>query len=903
MGSDMQLSRRSFLKGGAGVAAAGVLSSGLLTNYTEIAFAEAPTEETSTIVRKGHCAGCFYAKCTQLYHVENGVITYVEGDPDGLYNDGKCCVRGAALPTRLYNPYRVKTPMKRTNPEKGQDIDPGWVEITWDEALDEIANRLIAIRKDNPNKFIYLPGFPSWHNPIVGAGWPFATVFGTANVKSATGSLCSVHLAAAHVHGEFVQTSEMNYAKYVLMIGATLAPNHGVADASTNFVIDQIEKGTRLVCVDPRCGIEASLGEWVPIKPATDLAFLEALAYSILYEEKKFDEWFVKNRTNAPYLIMPEGDDYARDAASGKPLVWDTESNSAKSFDDASVNDDAYALTGEYEVNGVTVKPGFQYLLDTVKDYTPEWAETITTVPAATIREIAHDLIENAQIGATIEINGQVMPLRPAHINVSRGCTCHHDGQAAFWMAMVINELLGAIAVPGGNTVLNYNNHCLAPDEDGIVISEAIGKPSRSPYYAWQYPPDALDYPELIPYSYCPANRYIWTLLEPEKYHAQYMPEMFISFGSGLYSKGGDPDVITEALTKIPYIVHYTYAEDEMCMISDIILPDCTNVEQNVLYENAAYRPGKGNLGRCYVGHTKIIEPLYGQPNPDDFFLQLADKVGFLKGQGMNCLLFAMNRRWGLVGSKYELDTTKSYTIDEMQLNRMKKNFGDDASWEKLEETGFYEVRLEENRQYNYADFPGKTTRHPLYNIALVKAKKQLKEGLKAAGIEYPLGQEFMDNIDFYYQGFPHWKKTPVMTAPEEYDLNGVVYKIPQFLFDVGGCVQNPILLEAALSDDNFGKILLNPETMKAKGLVDGDMVYVESQYQTKIGPYPVKGTNLVHPAAMAVAGGNARYSSRLDPAVQTHVKWNKLMSTSYDSVDPVTGAIEVSPAVKIIKA
>lgn len=899
---DATVSRRGFLKGGLATAAVAIAAGGFGQAKPVFAHADEKVSEIVEEVRKGHCAGCFYAKCTQKYHVKNGVLTYVEGDPDGLYNKGKCCVRAAATPMRVYNPYRIKTPMKRTNPEKGLNVDPGWVEITWDEAMDEIAERLIAIRNDNPAKLVYLPGFPSWHFPIVGAGWPFATVFGTPNVKSATGSLCSVHLAAAHVHGEFVQTSEMNYAKYVLCIGATVGPNHGVADAGTDFVIDKIESGTRMVVVDPRCGIEASLGEWVPIKPATDLAFLEALAHTILYEIGTYDEWFVKNRTTGPYLMNPAGDDYMRDPDTNKPLVWDAKANEAKVFDDSSVGDLDYALEGTYEVQGQQVHPAFQYLLDAVKDYTPEWGEEITTVPAATIRQIAADLIENAQIGATVEINGQTLPLRPAHVNPSRGCTCHRDGQAAFWMAMVINELLGAIAVPGGNTVINYNGHCLQPDEDGVVISEATAKNSRSPYYEWQYPFDALDVPELIPYSYCPGNRYIWTLLDPEKYHVDYMPEMFIGFGCSLFSKGGDPAVIEEALKKIPFMVHYTYAEDEMAMLSDIVLLDLTHVEADVFYENSAYRPGNGNVGRSYVGHKRIIDPLYGQPNPDDFFLQLADKVGFLKGNGMNCLEFAMNKRWQMK-PEYEFDTTRSYTINEMQELRMKNVFGSDASWETLAEKGYYEVMLPENEQYNYALFPGKTTRHPLYNIAVVKGLKQLKAGLEEAGIEYPLGPEFMEDYEFYAKGFPQWKPTPVMTAGDDFDLNGVVFKIPQFLFDVAGCVQNPLLVETAYTDDFLGKILLNPATAERKGLEDGDMVYVQSQYGTEIGPYPVKVTNLVHPDAMGVAGGNARYSANLDPLVQRHVQYNKLMSTAYEAVDVLSGGLEVSPAVKIVKA
>ena len=58
-----------------------------------------------------------------------------------------------------------------------------------------------------------------------------------------------------------------------------------------------------------------------PIRPGTDCAFLLAMLHSVLYEIGIFDVWFVKNRTNAPYLIGPDGY-YVRDKTTGKPLLW-----------------------------------------------------------------------------------------------------------------------------------------------------------------------------------------------------------------------------------------------------------------------------------------------------------------------------------------------------------------------------------------------------------------------------------------------------------------------------------------------------------------------------------------------------------------------------------------------------
>ncbi len=61
------------------------------------------------------------------------------------------CAKGKAGIMNLYNPHRVKVPLKRTNPEKGIDVDPGWQEISWDEAFDTIVAQFDRIR-DNPKK-------------------------------------------------------------------------------------------------------------------------------------------------------------------------------------------------------------------------------------------------------------------------------------------------------------------------------------------------------------------------------------------------------------------------------------------------------------------------------------------------------------------------------------------------------------------------------------------------------------------------------------------------------------------------------------------------------------------------------------------------------------------------------
>jgi len=83
------------------------------------------------------------AQCGVVATVEDGRFTKVTPDPE--HPNGGICVKGSAAPEIVYSPDRLRHPMKRTRP-KG-DPDPGWVEISWDETLDTIANQLLEIRE------------------------------------------------------------------------------------------------------------------------------------------------------------------------------------------------------------------------------------------------------------------------------------------------------------------------------------------------------------------------------------------------------------------------------------------------------------------------------------------------------------------------------------------------------------------------------------------------------------------------------------------------------------------------------------------------------------------------------------------------------------------------------------
>ncbi|MBM4221861.1 MAG: molybdopterin oxidoreductase, molybdopterin binding subunit, partial [Gammaproteobacteria bacterium] len=73
------------------------------------------------------CKMCLHS-CTNLIHVtDDGVINKVEGDPTNPSNRGKLCPKGNSAIMRHYDPNRFRQPMKRSNPEKGPNVDPKWV--------------------------------------------------------------------------------------------------------------------------------------------------------------------------------------------------------------------------------------------------------------------------------------------------------------------------------------------------------------------------------------------------------------------------------------------------------------------------------------------------------------------------------------------------------------------------------------------------------------------------------------------------------------------------------------------------------------------------------------------------------------------------------------------------------
>ena len=92
------------------------------------------------------CQGCTQYCAIEVFN-QNGRATRVR------------CPRGHLIPQENYDPDRIKQPLKRTNPQKGRGIDPKWIPITWDEALDIVADKMMELRNaGEPERLLYLKG-------------------------------------------------------------------------------------------------------------------------------------------------------------------------------------------------------------------------------------------------------------------------------------------------------------------------------------------------------------------------------------------------------------------------------------------------------------------------------------------------------------------------------------------------------------------------------------------------------------------------------------------------------------------------------------------------------------------------------------------------------------------------
>ncbi|AXQ29820.1 molybdopterin oxidoreductase family protein [Solimonas sp. K1W22B-7] len=235
-------------------------------------------------VHYGACNLC-EAICGLEFRVRDGKIVSIRGDEQDPLSRGHICPKAVALQDLHEDPDRLRRPLKR--------IGERWEEVSWDQALDEIADRLVAIQQQHgPNSIAAYLGNPSVHN--WGNLTHSAALFGPLKTRSRY-SATSVdqlphQLVAYWMYGHqlLLAVPDIDRSQYILMLGANPMASNGslwtVPDFRNRLKAMQA-RGGRLVLIDPRRTETAEVAdEHHFVRPGSDAALLLALVNVVLNE-------------------------------------------------------------------------------------------------------------------------------------------------------------------------------------------------------------------------------------------------------------------------------------------------------------------------------------------------------------------------------------------------------------------------------------------------------------------------------------------------------------------------------------------------------------------------------------------------------------------------------------------
>ena len=813
--------------------------------------------------------------CGIMVHRVDGVVVKIEGDPNCPNSNGKICAKGLAGIMSLYNTKRVTTPLKRTNPQKGLDIDPGWVPISWEEALNILQEKLGAARKEDPRSVV-VSAFDSANLREVLAPWALA--FGTPN-SHWSGYFCGQYLHSSMylTNGTFHSDFDPEHCKYLLLFGNQAGFMAGLSPNITSQKVALARKrGLKVVVIDPICSNAASKAdEWIPIKPGADGLLALAMANVLLNELGVYDRDFLKKHTNGPYLVKSDGF-YVRQG--NKPMVWDAKENKAKPFD-AQVED--YALTGTFDVEGTKCRPAFELLKEHVKQYTPEMAAKITTISAATIRRIAEDFGRAASIGSTITVDGVELPLRPAAANIYRGAGAHKHGVMVALAIQTLNLIVGSFYVPGGHRGMNLIGPSWkwSPGQfDGLVVTpHALGHGAN--YYNYEVKePQTMGLLELFPISTNRSPMLLSSSLDAKKNKLPYKPKVLLVCRRNLFRGGVDYGLTAEALKNYEFIASFCIQMDEVAQFADLVLPEQTYLEKLQIFPNSLSWSQSAQSGYFYWGvRQPVVEPVGESRDWGDVLMELADRMGFI-GQVYKHLNVEFE-----LNEPYVLNPSQKYTKEEILDRRVKSEFGPDKSLEWFKQNGFVSVKRKVDELFPLYKL---NVRFPIYYENIKRAGQQVQ------AVTERIGLKDWDIED--YEALPTWKEEHTGEDSAEFDLLACNFRVPTHT--QSWSYQNPWLSELSKLNPYAEKILINAATAKKKGIKDKDKIRVRSTVGELVGEARV--TECVHPQAVGISSHFGHLTGK--KSENHEVNFNNLIPFDQEHIDWVSSGVDACVRIKV---
>jgi anaerobic selenocysteine-containing dehydrogenase len=543
------LTRRNFVKKAAVAGAAVTLGTTLKPALRAFADTGSANYTVNGEWRPTTCQGCT-SWCSKQVYVVDGRAIKVRGNFNSKVNGIASCPRAHLGLQQVYDPDRIKVPMKRTNPTKGKNEDPKFVPITWDEALNTIADRIMELRINNETeKYALFRGRYSYMRDIIYDR--MTKIIGSPNNISHS-AIC----AEAEKFGPYYTEGLWDYrqydvlnTRYIILWGADpVAANRQVSYYMSRWgdVLDR----AHVVVIDPRLSVSATKAdEWLPIKPGEDGALASAIAHVILTEGLWSREFVGDFKDSANKFVVGQTvneADFEENYTHGLVKWWNIE----------------------------------------LKDKTPEWAAEKTGLNAAQIKSVAIGYAKAAPQAISWVARGPVMQVRGSYSSMA---------------AHALNGLVGSVDNIGGTLKANkeYTQSFPSYKDFQDDIAQAGAKHGKIDHRGRK------EFPALTKgksgggvVTNNAADGIINEDPNEIKVAIAYMNNFVFSATQG--------ERWIQALSKIPFMVHLTTNASEWTWFADIILPS-----NHHMFEKWAYVKSHANGYRQVTMNQPVIEPIW----------------------------------------------------------------------------------------------------------------------------------------------------------------------------------------------------------------------------------------------------------------------------------------------------
>ena len=824
-----------------------------------------------------YCYQCVCGPDLLKVEVEDGVAVRVESNLDIKEEHpgcGRVCIKAYGMIQKTYNPDRVQQPMKRSNPKKGREEDPGFIPISWDEALDIVAGKMNEIRgkglKDDE-------GYPRLAVSFGGGGTParymgafpaFLSAWGAIDFGfgSGQGTKCyhAEHLYGELWHRAFTVAADTPNCDYLINCGNNQEASAGVGGAWRQA--DARSRGLKRVQAEPHLSITgATSAEWLPIKPKTDAAFLYGIMYCILHEHKwaeVCDVPFIANATSSPYLVAPNGY-YLRDPETSRPLIWDEQTGVPKPF---NTEIGKPALTGTFIASGievgadderwhhaaVEVRPAFQFFMDHMKQYSPDWAEAECDIPADKIRQIAAEFLSHARVGETIEVEGEEMPLRPVALLLGKSVNNGWGAYQACWARTMLAILVGGLEVPGGTlgTKVRLNRPAdnrlksVKPHADGFMDFPF----NETTKEEWQNKPGIRNgYRTLVPLSanspwsaaLGPAHLpWLFQKKQPKAWPKQTLPDMWICYRTNPAISSWQAPEVAKRIAEFPFTVAFAYTLDETNYMADVLLPDATDLES--LQLNRVGGTGSGEQfwkHRGWAIRQSVVDRVTDSMDMSDIGAELAERCGILDKFNVAVNRGSAGMRLKTDDFDYSLDVNKKYSCEEIYDAVAKAASHELSGGEEIHDIQWFKIHgfmlrpFSQKQWYLYPRLKEMGLRFELpYQERIQRHGGQLANRLHETGIDW-WEKQLQE-----YEALPTYKPFPdiwieyakeVGRDPDDFPYWALTARSMQYAWGANSGL--PLINEVAGNIAGHEGVILNRQMAVSLGIKDGDAVLIES--------------------------------------------------------------------------